>query len=68
MTALNSVRYLKAHGTPRQWGAFLLFDCLLWPLTWLSGTGLKATIAKGRGILAGLVGRRVSRSDVLRFL
>lgn len=67
MSGLNSVRYLKAHGTPLQWCAFALFDCLLWPFTWIGGTGVRATLAKGRGILAGLRGQRVSSSDVERF-
>lgn len=67
MTALNSVRYLKAHGTATQWCAFLVFDVLLWPVTWIGGTGLAATLAKGRGILAGLLGRRVTVDDVRRF-
>jgi len=66
MSGLNSVRYLKAHGTPVQWCGFLLFDVLLWPVTWMGGTGLQAMLAKGRGILAGLTGRRVSVADVSR--
>lgn len=64
MSGLNSVRYLKAHGTPIQWCGFFVFDMLLWPLTWLGGTGLRAMLAKGRGIFAGLIGRRVSAADV----
>ena len=67
MTALNSVRYLKTHGTAVQWCAFVVFDCLLWPVTWIGGTGVAATLAKGRGILAGLMGRRVTVADVQRF-
>ena len=60
MSGVNSVRYLKAHGTLRQWCAFAVFDLLLWPLTWVGGTGPRATLAKGRGIVAGMLGRRVT--------
>lgn len=66
MSGVNSVRYLKAHGTFVQWCAFAIFDVLLWPLTWIGGTGPRATLAKGRGIVAGLLGRRVTVADVGR--
>ncbi len=68
MGGVNSVRYLKAHGTPRQWAAFLIFDCALWPFTWVGGTGLRATLAKGKGIIAGFLGRQVTVRDVWRYL
>lgn len=68
MGGVNSVRYLKAHGTARQWAAFVVFDCLLWPFTWMGGTGVRATLAKGKGIIAGFLGRRVTVRDVWRYL
>jgi GT2 family glycosyltransferase len=67
MSGVNSVRYLRRHGTLRQWCAFALFECALWPLTWLSGTPWRAVLAKGRGIGAGLAGRRVTAADVARW-
>jgi hypothetical protein len=67
MCAVNTVRFLRTHGTPRLWLAFALLDCLSWPLTLLSGTGLRAALAKGRGLVAGIFGHRVSAADVRRF-
>ncbi len=67
MMAVNTVRYLRQHGTLLGWLAFLLFEVLLWPLTFVSGTGVRAALAKGRGILAGVFGRRVTVRDVERF-
>jgi len=67
MMAVNTVRYLRRHGNFAGWLAFVLFECLLWPLSFLSGTGVRAAIAKGRGIVAGLRGRRVTVEDVGRF-
>ncbi|MEM7203383.1 MAG: glycosyltransferase family 2 protein [Planctomycetota bacterium] len=64
MCAVNSVRYLKRHGTVRQWFAFAVFELVLWPFTWLGGTAPKAMFAKGRGLAAGLLGRRVTAADV----
>jgi GT2 family glycosyltransferase len=67
ISAVNSVRYLKRHGTLRQWLAFFVFDCALWPVTPLGGTGWRAALAKARGIAAGWRGHRVTVQDVLRF-
>ena len=66
MGGLNSVRYLRAHGTAVQWCAFVVFDVLLWPLTVFGGTGPAAAWAKARGIAAGLLGRKVTVGDVGR--
>ena len=63
LNALNSLRFLRSHGTPGRWSAFLLCDVLAWPLTFLAalptGRG-RAAAAKGLGILHGLLGRRAS--------
>lgn len=66
MMAVNTVRYLRNYGTLRTWFAFLLFECLLWPLTFVSGTGARGALAKGRGLIAGICGRRVTVADVDR--
>lgn len=68
MSAVNSVRWLRAHGRPRDWLAFAFFDIAMLPLTFLSGTGAKAAFAKLRGIWVGLRGGRVTRADVDRYL
>ncbi len=61
-TALNSVRFLKKWGTPGLWANFLLFDVLGLPfalLAWiLKGKGPGPGIAKARGILDGLLGKK----------
>ena len=67
MSAVNSVRYLRRHGGARLWLAFLLFDCLLWPATLFSGTSVRASFAKARGLWNGLCGRRVTVRDVARY-
>lgn len=64
MSAANTVRYLRTHGTPRLWAAFWCFDVLLWPLSFLSGTPWRAAAAKIRGLAVGLGGRPIDRSDV----
>ena len=70
MNALNSVRFLRAHGTPKSWAAFWLFDVAAWPLLLglrlLQGRG-RGALAKGRGILEGLMGRRVDPARVARY-
>lgn len=67
MMALNSSRFLRRHGTIELWAAFLFFDCLLWPLS-LAGGELRASCAKGRGILAGLLGRKLDAGVVDRYV
>lgn len=67
MSAANTVRYLRAHGRPRLWAAFWFFDVLLYPLSFLSGTSVRAALAKGHGLLAGLRGRAITREDVERY-
>ena len=68
LSAANAVRFLRAHGTPKLWLAWLLFDCLGLPLALLGGTGLRATWAKACGTAAGLSGRAITTSDVERWL
>jgi GT2 family glycosyltransferase len=67
MSAANTVRYLRRHGTPRLWLAFWCFDVLLWPLAFLSGTPWRALAAKARGFVVGLSGRPIDRTDVERY-
>ncbi len=65
-SAVNTVRLLRRHGRARDWLAFALFDVLLWPLTLV--TGPAASLAKARGLVAGLFGRRLTAADVDRYL
>ncbi|MFQ5506891.1 MAG: glycosyltransferase family 2 protein [Planctomycetota bacterium] len=63
LNGCNSVRFLRKHGGPRLWASFLLIDCLLWPLIFVSGlfTGRwRGALGKARGILDGLRGDAVS--------
>lgn len=66
LMACNAVRFLKARGTAKAWAGWLLFDVLLWPVTFV--TGPSAAWAKLRGTFAGLRGHRASAADVGRFL
>ena len=54
----NEIRLLRAHGTARLWLAFLLCDLLAAPLALLGGAP-RGGVAKLRGILAGIRGRRL---------
>ena len=69
MMAVNTVWFLRRHGTPGRWLSFLVFDVLALPLVWLrrlpSGQG-RAVLAKARGTWDGLRGRRVTREVVER--
>ncbi|MFT7484311.1 MAG: GT2 family glycosyltransferase [Candidatus Paceibacteria bacterium] len=67
MMGVNSIWFLKQHGGLVAWARFVLFDILSLPLLFLfestRGNG-RAVIAKGRGILDGLRGRRVTADAV----
>lgn len=70
MTAVNSVHFLKKHGSVGGWAALLFFDLALWPLAFLRGllTGrARGTLAKLHGVLVGLSGGRVDASVAARF-
>ena len=67
MMGANALRYLRRHGTARNWLSFLVMDCLLWPLSLLT-TGPRAALAKARGIGRGVLGRRVTVADVRRYI
>lgn len=70
MTGLNSVRFLRKHGTWRGWLALFVFDLALWPLAWvraLVGGHSRAAVAKLQGVIAGLLGGRVDASVAARF-
>lgn len=66
LMARNAVRYLKSHGGPAGWFGWLLFDVLLWPVTFVSGPA--AAWAKLRGTLAGIGGGAVGADVVGRWL
>ncbi len=69
MMAVNSVWFLRRHASLRGWAGFLLFDVLLLPaavlVQALRGNG-RAALAKARGILDGLRGRRVTAAAARR--
>lgn len=63
MMAVNTVRFLRRHGTPGRWVSFWLHDVLSLPFVFLyrslRGEG-RAVLAKARGTWDGLRGRRVT--------
>ena len=70
MTGVNSVHFLRKHGTPAGWIALIVFDLLLWPLALLRGLftgGAAGAVAKLRGVIDGLRGARVDASVAARF-
>ena len=62
MMGVNTVWFLRRHGTPLRWLSFFAFDVLSLPFVWAwrayRGEG-DAVLAKARGTLDGLRGRRV---------
>ena len=67
MMAVNTVWFLRKHGSPWRWLSFALFDVCTLPLVWvahaLRGEG-RAAAAKARGTWDGLRGRRVSAESL----
>jgi len=63
MMGVNTIWFLRRHGTPRRWLSFWVFDVLSLPLVWffraLRGEG-GAVRAKARGTWDGLRGQRVT--------
>ncbi len=69
MVGVNTVWFLRRHGTPSRWARFFLFDVLSLPLVWAVGLfrgRAGAVVAKGRGILDGCRGIRVTSATVER--
>ncbi len=70
MTAVNSVHFLRKHGSLAGWLGLLLFDIVLWPVAFLFGVARGhgvAALAKLKGVLDGLRGERVDASVALRY-
>ena len=64
---LNSVWFLRAHGSPLCWVSFLFFDVLTLPFSLLIGLFVgeaKSALAKALGILSGLCGRRITARGI----
>jgi len=63
MMGVNTIWFLRKHGTPTRWARFFLFDVLPLPALWLvalfRGRG-RAVLAKACGMWAGARGRRVT--------
>jgi hypothetical protein len=70
MTAVNSVHFLRKHGSWRGWAALFFYDVLLWPLVFarglMSGRG-RAAIAKIQGVYHGLRGHHVNAAVAARY-
>ncbi|HET6204996.1 MAG TPA: glycosyltransferase family 2 protein [Planctomycetota bacterium] len=70
--ALNGVRFLRGHGGARAWASWILFDVLSLPLAAARealrrGGNPRAVGAKARGLLDGLLGRRVTAGALERY-
>lgn len=67
MNGVNSVHFLRRHGTPGLWLTFAFWDVLLLPFVWLAGLPRgrgRAVAAKALGIWHGIRGRRVTARDL----
>lgn len=63
MMGVNSIWFLRQHGSLTAWLRFVLFDVLSLPLLFLIGLfngRAVSVLAKGRGIVHGLQGKRVN--------
>lgn len=65
LMAKNSLRFLKTHGSLKQWIALLLLDVMSLPV--LLVLRPRAFVAKASGLLAGFVGSSSTASDVTRW-
>jgi len=69
MMAVNTVHFLRRHGTPGRWLSFWLFDVATLPLVWLyralRGEG-RAVRAKARGTWDGLRGVQITAERLRR--
>jgi len=67
MMGVNSIWFLRTHGTSSAWMRFFVFDVVSLPFVWLlnvpRGRG-RSVVAKAWGIFAGLRGKRVRAADV----
>lgn len=70
LMGLNSVRFLRRHGTLWMWLSFFLLDLLAFPAVYLAGVfsgRRRAMGAKGRGLWDGLRGVTASGAALERF-
>ena len=70
MTGVNSVRFLRKHGTAAGWAALFVFDLALWPLALVRAAlrgGTAGAVAKLRGVIDGLRGAHVDATVAARF-
>lgn len=70
MMGVNTVWFLRRHGTPLRWLSFLIFDVASLPFVWLVRLprGESASVcAKARGTWDGMLGRRVSPERLAQF-
>jgi hypothetical protein len=71
MMAVNTIWFLRRHGSARAWLSFLVFDVLTLPPLLLLGLfdgRLPGALAKARGTWDGLRGRRVTTARLERVL
>jgi hypothetical protein len=68
MTAVNTVRFLREHGTVSSWAAFVVCDLLAAPLvvvaSVLRGRSPEPALAKARGLVRGMLGHRLTPAEV----
>ncbi len=68
MIGVNSIWFLRRHGTPTRWLRFLCFDVLTLPVVFFVGLfrgRSRAVLAKAAGIADGLRGKRVTSDSVI---
>ena len=67
MMGVNTIWFLRRHGTPMRWARFFVYDVLSLPVVWLVGLfrgHSRGALAKGLGMWHGALGRRVTAESV----
>lgn len=71
MMGVNSIWFMRMHGTLRTWLRFLFFDAFSWPLVLAIAPfrgRTRSVLAKGCGMWDGIRGRRVTPERMARWL
>lgn len=67
LNGLGSWRFLERHPSPGRWASFVLFDLLAWPFLLVAALPfgkVNGVLAKGLGLVHGLLGRRADARTV----
>ena len=67
MMGVNTIWFLRRHGTPTRWLRFVIYDVVSLPFVWLVELARgrqRGVLAKGLGMVHGALGRRVTAESI----